>query len=150
MVTAIGGVLGGLTMAIGAALVLYGFLAEAPLSGQFWGWMGGAIGCFFGGGGALVGAVNSFRQIAGLVDWMTASGGNWLDRVPAGYAGFGAAGMVTALAWVSLAGPARYALLLLGAVVVGQAALFWVFRRPYRKMTTANQQTAPFRSVEKP
>jgi predicted Ser/Thr protein kinase len=63
-VTVIAGVLGGLTLAVGVALAAYAAAAESPAAGQFWGWMGAALGCFLGGGGALIGAVNSFRQLS--------------------------------------------------------------------------------------
>jgi serine/threonine protein kinase len=59
------GIVGGLTMAVGAALAIFAILSEAPDKGAFWGWMAGALSCFFGGGGALVGAVNTYRQLAG-------------------------------------------------------------------------------------
>ena len=134
MVTAIGGVFGSLTMAVGVALAVYAILAESPQSGQFWGWMGGAFGCFFGGGGAMIGAINSYRQIAGAGDLMTATGWNWLDRVLCGYALLGLAPIVAALTIRSLGSEARYSMLLLGAIVVGQSALFWALRWPYRRV----------------
>jgi predicted Ser/Thr protein kinase len=134
MVTAMAMLLGGLTMAAGVALAVYAVLSESPQSGPFWGWMGGAFGCFFGGGGALIGALNTYRQLGGAGDLMTMAGGNWLDRVLVGYALFGAGMLVVALAWGSWGTAARYALLLLGVIVVGQSALFWRFRSPYRRM----------------
>ena len=63
-VTVIAGVTGGLTMAAGVALAAFAMLTASPRSGEFWGWMGGAIGCFVGGGGALVGTINSYRSMS--------------------------------------------------------------------------------------
>ena len=143
MATALGGLIGGLTMAVGVALACYAILSESPQTGQFWGWMGGAFGCFFGGGGALIGAINGYRQIAGAGDLMTTPGWNWLDRIMTGYAVLGGVSLVTALAWSSLAGAARYALLLLGAIVVVQAAGFWVsraFHSPRSSVAIARQE----------
>ena len=65
-VTVIAGVAGGLTMVVGVALAACAMLTASPSSGDFWGWIGGAIGCFVGGGGALVGAINSYRSMSGL------------------------------------------------------------------------------------
>ena len=65
-VTVIAGVAGGLTMAAGVALAAFAMLTASPSSGEFWGWMGGATGCFVGGGGALVGAINSYRSMNSL------------------------------------------------------------------------------------
>lgn len=132
MVTAMGGLLGGLTMAVGVALAVFAILTESPQSGQFWGWMGGAFGCFFGGGGALIGAINSYRQIAGAGDLMTATGWTWLDRILVGYGLCGGAALAVALAWGSLAWPARWSVGLLGAIMAGQAVLFLVLRWPFR------------------
>jgi serine/threonine protein kinase len=140
MVTAMAMLIGGLTMAAGVALTVFAILSESPQSGQFWGWMGGAFGCLFGGSGALIGAINSYRQIAGNGDLMTASGSNWLDRVLVGYALLGVATIVAAVAWSSLGSAGRYSMLLLGAIVVGQSALFWGLRRPYRRAGSTVKQ----------
>lgn len=64
MATATGGVLGGLTMAGALALVSYAFWDSSLSTGQFWGWIVAAIGCFLGGGWALAGAIHSHRQSA--------------------------------------------------------------------------------------
>jgi hypothetical protein len=133
MATALAVLVGGLTMAVGVALAVFGILSESPQSEQFWGWMGGAFGCFFGGGGGLIGAINSYRQIAGAEDLMTTAGWNWLDRVLGGYVLLGIASIVVALVSSPLGAAGRYSLLLLGAVVVAQAALFWTLRWPYRR-----------------
>ena len=137
MVTAISGVVGGLTMAVGGALAAFAILSESPESGQFWGWMGGAFGCFFGGGGALIGAINSYRQISGVTDLLAAVGWNWLDRLLIAHALLGSAFIAAGLALRLLAPPAKYSLLLLGAIVIGQSALFWILRWPYRRRSHA-------------
>jgi len=133
MVTALAMLIGGLTMTIGLALAVFAVLSESPQSGQFWGWIGGAFGCFFGGGGALIGAINSYRQMAGTGDLMTAAGSNWLDRLLVVYVLLGAATLVAAFAWSSLGSPGRYSLLLLGGLVIAQAVLFRLLRRPHRR-----------------
>ena len=120
-------------MAAGVALTAYAILTESPNAGEFWGWMGGALGCFFGGGGALIGAINSYRQLAGAGDLMAARGTNWLDRVLLGYGLIGSAALVTALAWTTLASPARYSIGLLGTIVVFQAGLMIVLLAVARK-----------------
>jgi tRNA A-37 threonylcarbamoyl transferase component Bud32 len=133
MVTAMAGLMGGLTMAVGVALAVFAILTESPQSGQFWGWMGGAFGCIIGGGGALIGAINSCRQIAGAGELMTAIGCTWLDHILGGYAMLGGATIGAALVWSSLGSAARYSMLLLGAVMVGQSAPFWALRWRYRQ-----------------
>ena len=140
MVTALAMLIGGLTMAIGIALAVFAVLSESPQSGQFWGWIGGAFGCFFGGGGALTGAINSYRQIAGAGDLMTAAGANWLDRLLVVYVLLGAATLVGAFASSSPGSPGRYSLLLLGALMIAEAVLFRLLRRPYRRSVSPVQQ----------
>ena len=44
------------------AQAVYALLSESPVQGAFWGWMGGAFGCFFGGGGALIGELIEFGR----------------------------------------------------------------------------------------
>jgi hypothetical protein len=131
-VTAISGCVGGLTMAVGGALAVFALLSESPDSAEFWGWIGGAVGCFFGGGGAVIGATNSYREMSGVADLCAGAGRNWLDRILLGYVLLGAACVAIGFAFSSLTPPAKYAMLLLGAIVVGQAALLWVLRWPYR------------------
>ena len=132
-VTVIAGVAGGLTMAVGVALAAFAVLTESPNSGVFWGWMGGAFGCFVGGGGALIGAVNSYRQLAGAADLMTSSGTNWLDRLLQGYGLLGCVALVVALTWNTLAPPARYSVALLGSIMVIQAVWMSLVRASIRQ-----------------
>jgi serine/threonine protein kinase len=131
--TVLSAVVGGLTMAAGVALAAYALMTESPNSGEFWGWMGGAFGCFFGGGGALIGAINSYRQIAGRQDLMTVASTTWLDRVLCGYGLFGAGGIIAAIAWTSLASPARYSIGLLGTIVVFQSGWMSIVRAAARQ-----------------
>jgi predicted Ser/Thr protein kinase len=139
-VVVISGVLGGLSMAAGAALAAFAVLTESPASGPFWGWMGGAFGCFFGGGGGLIGAINGYRQLAGAEDLMTVAGWTWFDRILVGYGLCGGAALATALAWGSLASPARWSIGLLGAIMVGQAVLFLMLRWPHRRRGQSDKQ----------
>ena len=101
--------------------------------------MGGAFGCLFGGGGALIGAINSYRQVRAEDLMIRVS--NWLDRILGGYALLGGATIVAAVGWSSLGAAGRYSLLLLGVIVVGQSALFWTLRRPYRRLVQPINQS---------
>jgi predicted Ser/Thr protein kinase len=131
-VVVISGLLAGFTMAAGIAVAAFAVFNESPATGQFWGWMGGAFGCFFGGGGALVGAINSYRQLAGAEDLMLSTSWTWLDRIVVGYALCGGGVLVAALAWGSLTWPARWSVALLGAIMVAQTVPFLIMRGLYR------------------
>jgi hypothetical protein len=132
-VVVVSGVLGCLTMAAGVALAAFAVLSESPASGQFWGWMGGAFGCFFGGGGALIGAINGYRQLAGAEDLMTMRSWTWLDRLLVGYGLCGGIAVIVASAWTTLPSPARWSIALLGAIMAGQAAMFLMFKASHRQ-----------------
>jgi hypothetical protein len=67
---------------------------------------------------------------------MTSPGWNWFDSLVVGYGLLGSTSLVVAVVWSSLPWPARYSILLLGSIVVCQAAIFWVLRWPYRRMST--------------
>jgi predicted Ser/Thr protein kinase len=128
---AIGMVLGGLAMAAGVALGVYALLTVPIGSGGFWGWMGGALGCFLGGGGSLLGSWNSFRQLAGAGDLLRAPGRTWLDYLMWAYTltGVGLAGAALAVFFqVAAITPTVQALLTLGGMMVFQGILFLVCR----------------------
>ncbi len=91
LVVAAGLVLGGLMTAAGVVMGVVGILLQEPGTHQFWGWMGGAIGCIGGGLGSTVGSWNSYRQLSGRRDLMIEPGWTWLDFGVAVYAGIGAA-----------------------------------------------------------
>ena len=129
---ALGMVLGGLAMAAGAALAVYAFLSVPAESGAFWGWLGGAFGCFFGGAGSLIGSWNSYRQVTGVGDLLRLPHRTWLDYLFWAYTLSGA-GLLTA-ALVALfqrhtVTPTVYALLLFSGIVLFQGVFFLVFRK---------------------
>ncbi|HXG09601.1 MAG TPA: serine/threonine-protein kinase [Gemmataceae bacterium] len=128
---AIGMVLGGLMMAAGVALGVYALLSVPVGSGSFWSWMGGALGCFIGGGGSLLGCWNAFRQLAGAGDLLRAPGRTWLDYLMWTYTltGIGLAGAALVVFFqVEAITPTVQALLTLGGMMVFQGILFLVFR----------------------
>jgi predicted Ser/Thr protein kinase len=118
-------VVSGLCMTAGLALAVLAFVNEAPGSQKFWGWMGGAMGCFFGGAGSLAGCWNTYRQLTGRRDWLYEPGRTVLDRGMSCYAALGVLLLFAAgVGWNTFSGDTRYALLLLGGMVTLQAALF--------------------------
>jgi predicted Ser/Thr protein kinase len=116
-------VVSGLCMTAGIALGAMGLVRETPGSQQFWGWMGGAMGCFFGGAGGLAGSWNTYRQLTGRRDWMSEPGTTALDRAMRWYALLGL-GLLVALGWRSFGDATRHALLLMGGLVTVQAVMF--------------------------
>ena len=118
-------------MAAGVAVGVYALLTVPIGSGGFWGWMGGALGCFLGGGGSLLGSWNSFRQLAGAGDLLRAPGRTWLDYLMWTYTltGMGLAAAALAVFFqVAAITPTVQALLTLGGMMVFQGILFLVFR----------------------
>jgi len=129
---AIGMVLGGLSMAAGVALAVYAFLSVPSGSGEFWGWLGGAFGCFFGGAGSLIGSWNSYRQVTGVGDLLRLPHRTWLDYLLWAYTLSGAGLLTAALVALFLrraVTPTVYALLLFSGIVLLQGVLFLVFRK---------------------
>jgi predicted Ser/Thr protein kinase len=68
-----------LIMGAGVAFAAIGFAFAPTGSGQFWGYMGAALGCFLGGGGSLLGCWNSYRQLEGAPDLLRAPRWTWFD-----------------------------------------------------------------------
>ncbi len=134
LAVAIGMVISGLSMAAGVALIGLAFLLDSPGTGSFWGWMGGAFGCIFGGLGGLAGSWNSYRQIEGAGDLMQSPDWTWLDKALAGYTVLGVITFVSGLVvspWANW--PTTYSLTLLGGMIVFQGGLFLVFRALARR-----------------
>jgi len=138
---AMGLVLGMLSATVGVLLVPAALMFSEAGSGPFWGWMGGAFGCLFGGLGALAGSWNTYRTIRGECDWMKIPGWTALDYSLAGYGVLGAVSLVLGiLAKAGVLGPletdvARNTFLglsLLGGLMLFQAALFLLYRAPWR------------------
>jgi hypothetical protein len=128
-----GMVVGGLCMTAGLALGALAFLQSAPGSGAFWGWMGSAFGCFFGGGGALVGSLNSYRQLTGRRDLLSEPHWTLLDRTLVSYTVLGVLLLAAdGAVWRVAGGETRYALLLLGGMVCFQGVLVLVTRAAMR------------------
>ena len=126
LLLAISMVVCGLVMAAGVALAAMGVAAGTDDPNRFWGWMGAAFGCFFGGAGGLAGTWNSYRQLEGAGDLMHAPGTTWLDWTLWGYFGFGWILLSTgALIYQSTAG---YPLMALGGTAVVQAMMFIIIR----------------------
>jgi predicted Ser/Thr protein kinase len=142
LVVAVSLVIGVLTMTAGIVLAFVAFLASPVGSGPFWGWMGAAFGCFFGGGGGVAGTWNTYRQLEGKTDLMSRPGWTWFDRLVAWYGllGFVVSAVAAALSrWLSWA--STYSLLLLGGMAALQAALFlgirFLMRRAARHKASA-------------
>jgi serine/threonine protein kinase len=117
-----------LVMTAGIVIAVLAFYNAAPGSHQFWGWMGGAFGCFFGGGGALAGTWNSYRQVTGRRDLMKEPGVTTLDRIIRAYTAAGLLAVVISLLWIDAGRPTRLAGLLLGGIMVLQGAMFLTMR----------------------
>jgi hypothetical protein len=137
---AVGLVFSMLCTTIGVLLFPAAFMFSDAGSGPFWGWMGGAFGCFFGGFGGLAGSWNTYRQLRGQLDWMKMSRWTGFDYSLAAY---GALGLVLLgggiLAKVGVFGlqesdvmrSSVFGLLLLGSIIVFQASLFLMYRAPF-------------------
>jgi hypothetical protein len=139
LVIAISLVIGAIVVAVGGVLVGVALLHHAG-SNEFWGWMGGAIGCIVGGLGAVFGTWNSYRQLEGAGDVMRQATWNIFDRVMAGYGTIGLASLVAALGLASRLSPLSIqALLLLGGMIVLQAGLFLGIRFLARRAAQAEQ-----------
>jgi tRNA A-37 threonylcarbamoyl transferase component Bud32 len=127
-------VLSGLMVAGGLVILGYAALMTTPGSNAFWGWMGGAFGCIFGGGGSLAGCWNTYRQLEGADDLMWSPSWTWLDKGSLVYGILGAimflAGLILApwLNWTS-----AYSLLILGGMVLFQETLFLAIRGLMRR-----------------
>jgi hypothetical protein len=134
-------VLGALVVAVGGVLLGIALLNYPAGSNEFWGWMGGAFGCIFGGFGALLGTWNTYRQLEGAGDLMQQPTWNWLDRIIAGYGVAGVAALVSGLVFAGkMSQPSTHGLLLLGGIVVFQAVLFLTLRSLSRRAAQREQQ----------
>ncbi|MCY2996347.1 MAG: serine/threonine-protein kinase [Planctomycetota bacterium] len=139
LAVAVGLVLGMLCATVGLLLVPAAFLSSEVGSGSFWGWLGGAFGCLVGGLGSLAGSWNTCRQLRGKCDLMKLPRWTGLDIALAGYGLLGLLSVVGGiLAKAGLLGvlesqaaqSTSYGLLLLGGLMVFQAALFLMLRVP--------------------
>jgi serine/threonine protein kinase len=126
-------VVSGIVITAGLALAALAFARHPAGSNEFWGWMGGAIGCVVGGAGAATGSWNTYRQLLGRGDLMTAPGHTALDRALEWYTTLGAATLVAvAAAWRAIGPQTRHAALLIGGLVFLQGVLFLAVRATTR------------------
>src|SRR5205085_1344380 len=140
LIIAVALVIGAIVIAAGGVQFGFALLNYPAGSNEFWGWLGGAIGCIVGGLGAVFGTWNSYRQLEGSGDLMHQPTWNFLDRIMAGYGTIGLAALAVALAFASrLSQTSVQALLLLGGMIVFQAALFLGIRFLARRAAQAGQ-----------
>jgi len=131
-----------LVVAAGIAFLAVAFIRESPGSQAFWGWMGSAFGCAFGGLGSLFGTWNSYRQLEGAPNLMDSPQWTIFDWAMAVYSAAGVVAMGAAwilsffLPWY----PAGYSLTLIGGIVLFQGVLFMVIRGLQRR--AAQQESA--------
>jgi tRNA A-37 threonylcarbamoyl transferase component Bud32 len=140
LLTAVMIVLSGLIVAGGFVALAFAVLTTTVGSSAFWGWMGGAFGCIFGGSGGLLGCWNTYRQLEGGEDLMRSPRWTWLDKVLLFYGSLGAVMFLAGLVlspWLN--GVSTYSLLLMGGVVLCQDALLLIIRGLNRR---AAQQEA--------
>jgi tRNA A-37 threonylcarbamoyl transferase component Bud32 len=122
-------VFGALVVTAGVVLALIGFVVQTPGSERFWGWMGGALGCILGGGGALVGTWNSYRQLSGRPDIMNSPNWIWFDSLVLTYTLAGILCIIVGLVTMPWAGRhTTHFLLILGTLLTFQGLLFLTMR----------------------
>ncbi len=140
--------LGMLSMMAGVALAVYALLTQDTNSGAFWGWMGGALGCFIGGGGTLLGGWNSYRQLEGAGDLMNSLERTWLDWLMMVYTLLGVASITGGIAahYLCRAWVVSYSLVLLGGMMVFQGVLFLYWRALARRSATRATATGQQRA----
>ncbi len=115
--------LSALTMIAGGVMTTLAFVLETPGSQQFWGWMGGGLGCLLGGLGSLFGCLNSYRQMISGEDLMKSPRRTWLDNALRGLAIVGAALLIVGLLlWSEVSPKSTRALLTVGGVLLVQVA----------------------------
>jgi len=140
LAVAIGVVLGMLLATIGLLLVPAAFMFANAGPGVLWGLLGSAFGCLAGGLGSLAGSWNTYRQLRGQTDWMKMPRWIGFDYVLAAYGLLGLACLAAGILANSgafgaleseLASSIPWAALLLGGLMVFQAALFLLYRAPF-------------------
>jgi tRNA A-37 threonylcarbamoyl transferase component Bud32 len=123
-----------LCMAAGAAMAVIAVVMIPIGSAGFWGWMGGACGSFFGGGGGLLGCWNTYRQMEGRSDMLVEQGRNLLDRCVLAMLCMGLALVIAAVSvspWAS--SDMVWGGLLIGGVLTFQSLIFVVLRALLRR-----------------
>lgn len=136
-------VFSGLVIAGGIALVVYASMTQTGGSNEFWGWMGGALGCIIGGLGSLGGCWNTYRQLEGSGDLMQSPDWTWLDNVMLGYGVLGFVSLVVITVGASWFGATTVqALLTLGAMIIFQSGLFLIIRTLMRRAARQAQGRA--------
>jgi hypothetical protein len=131
-----------LIVACGCVICALAFVVSGPGAGEFWGWMGGAIGCTIGGLGSFFGTWNTYRQLAGDDDMMQSPRWTWFDTSTALLAGGGALLLLFGLmnAFGRMTTTAQGALTI-GGVLLFQGGLFQLIRWPTRKAAQVHPGT---------
>jgi hypothetical protein len=133
-------------MAAGIGLAILAFMRQTPGTGPFWGWMGAAFGCFFGGLGGVGGCWNTYRQMLGRRDLMAEPGPTPLDRILRWFTALGVLILLTAaIGWRETTRDTHLALLTMGGVVTLQGGIFLLVRRFVRATAGTAQQQEHFR-----
>jgi hypothetical protein len=132
-----------LCMTAGAVMAVIALVMIPIGSAGFWGWMGGACGCFFGGGGGLLGCWNTYRQMEGRSDMLLEQGRNLLDRCMLAML---CIGLALAVAAVSVSPWATSDMvwggLLIGGILIFQSLIFVVLRALLRRGATQEAAVA--------
>jgi hypothetical protein len=131
-----------LLFASGLGLVVIAAIRFPIGSGEFWGCIGAALGFLLGGGFGMLGTWNSYRALEGLPDWMAEGKTNLYDRCIYAAAELGALLMAIGLIaspWIS--GTSTYALVLMGGILVFQAAIFIAIRSLMRRAARQEAET---------
>ena len=127
-------VVSAIMMAIGLAMAVIAFVMVPLGTPGFWGWIGGACGCFFGGGGGLLGCWNTYRAMEGAPDLLLEGGRNLLDRCMLATLSIGVVLMIVAVAispWAST--DTVWGGLLIGGILTFQSLIFVVIRALMRR-----------------
>ncbi len=144
IVLAAGMALSALLVAVGIGMLVVAFLMIPIGTGGFWGWIGGAFGCYLGGAGGLLGGWNTYRAMEGLPDWLVEGHTNTFDRYMLAITSLGATSIFAGVAtsrWISLA--SVWGLVLLGGVLLLQGGLFVTLRSLMKRAASQEQdQTA--------
>ncbi len=130
-----------LVVIAGLVLLLFASVSQQPGTQEFWGWIGGALGCLLGGLGSLAGCWNGYRQLAGADDLMHSPRWTWFDSGAAVLGGSGLAALIAAAASYSVVSwTTTQALLSIGGALFLIGGLFIVNRAVLR--TAALQRAA--------
>jgi predicted Ser/Thr protein kinase len=146
-----GMVVGALIILAGIAAVIFAFATQQFGSGAFWGIAGGGLGGILGGGGALLGSWNSYRQLQGRADLMREPHWNLVDHGALLLTTLGISSLL--LGFVlgpGIGGSTAYVLKLLGGMLTFQGALLLAIRAPIRHAAREVRSAAGEASPRRP